>query len=322
MGLTIGVDIGGTKILAGVVDEQGRILERVKVPTPADSARTADAIAAAIRKLRGSYEIDAVGLGAAGFIDDRRSVVLFAPNVDWLDEPLKARIEAQVDVPVVVENDANAAAWGETKFGVAAQHDFVVFITVGTGIGGGIVINGELYRGRFGVGGEFGHYRVVPDGRPCGCGNHGCFEQYASGTALTRYAREHAAEDLARAELLLSLGDGTPQGIQGAHVTEAALQGDPIAIDAFAEVGSWIGQGMSDITATLDPGAFVIGGGVSDAGDLILKPAAERYRAELSGHGHRPYAEVLLATLGSEAGLIGAADLARQGHPTRVDARG
>jgi glucokinase len=308
---TIGVDIGGTKILAGVVNEDGAILNRVKVPTPKDSTQTATAIAQAVQAVRGDHDIEAVGLGAAGFIDAERSTVLFAPNVDWLDEPLKARIEAQLDLPVVVENDANAAAWGEAKFGAASAHDDMILITLGTGIGGGIVIGGQLVRGRFGIGGELGHYRMVPEGRLCGCGNKGCFEMYGSGNALTRYAREQAAARPEQAELLLSLGDGTPQGIQGAHVTEAAKQGDQVATDAFTEIGTWVGQGMADLASILDPGAFVLGGGVSDAGELVLEPAAESYRAALTGRGHRPFAEVLLASLGSDAGLIGAADLAR-----------
>jgi len=311
MTLTIGVDIGGTKILAGVVDEKGTILDSVKVSTPENSDQTADAIAEAVRKVRADHEIGAVGLGAAGFIDADRATVLFAPNVSWVNEPLKTRIEERIGLPVVVENDANAAAWGEAKFGAAAGHDDVVVITVGTGIGGGLILGGRLYRGRFGIGGEPGHYRVVPDGRPCGCGNRGCFEQYASGNALVRAARERAAAAPGRAKDLLAFGDGTVEGIQGSHVTEAARAGDTIALAAFNEIADWLGQGMSDIAALLDPSAFVLAGGVSEAGDLLRAPAAEAYRRKLAGKGHRPYAQVLTATLGPDAGLIGAADLAR-----------
>jgi len=311
MNLTIGVDIGGTKILAGVVDERGKILDSCKVPTPENSDKTADAIAEAVRKVKGDYEIVAVGLGAAGFIDADRATVLFAPNVSWVNEPLKSRIEQRVGLPVVVENDANAAAWGEAKFGAAAGHDDVVVITVGTGIGGGLILNGKLYRGRFGIGGEPGHYRVVPDGRPCGCGNRGCFEQYASGNALVRAARERAAAAPGKAKDILALGDGTVEGIQGSHITQAARAGDTIALAAFTEIADWLGQGMSDMAALLDPSAFVLAGGVSEAGDLLRAPAAEAYRRKLAGAGHRPYAQVLTATLGPDAGLIGAADLAR-----------
>jgi glucokinase len=312
MGLTIGVDIGGTKILAGVVDEDGTILDRVKVPTPRDSAHTAVAIAEAALAVRKDYPVEAVGLGAAGFISSDRATVLFAPNVDWRHEPLKARVEERVDLPVVVENDANAAAWGEAHFGAGGGRPNVVLYTIGTGVGGGIVLGGELFRGHFGIGAEFGHYRVVPDGRLCGCKQHGCLEQYASGNALTRYVKERATAEPDRAQILLSLGDGTPEGIIGAHITEAARKGDQIALDGFAEIGGWLGQSMADIASILDPEVFVVAGGVSDAGEILTGPARERYHVSLAGDGNRPFAEVVTATLGPDAGLIGAADLARR----------
>lgn len=311
MGLTIGVDIGGTKILAGVVDETGAILDRVKVPTPRDSAQTAAAIAQAAQTVRKDYPVEAVGLGAAGFISADRATVLVAPNMSWHDEPLKARIEALIDLPVVVENDANAAAWGEALFGAGQGRPNVVLYTVGTGVGGGIVLNGELFRGHFGIGAEFGHYRVVPDGRPCGCGQKGCLEQYASGSALTRYVKEHAKNDPERAHVVLSLGDGTPDGIVGAHITEAARKGDAVALEGFAEIGRWLGQSMADLASILDPEVFVVAGGVSDAGEILAAPTREHYHAALAGTGDRPFAEVVTATLGPDAGLIGAADLAR-----------
>jgi glucokinase len=312
MGLTIGVDIGGTKILAGVVDEGGAILDRVRIPTPKDSAQTAAAIADATLAVRKDYPIEAVGLGAAGFISADRATVLFAPNMAWRDEPLQARIEALVDLPVVVENDANAAAWGEAHFGAGGGRPNVVLYTVGTGVGGGIVLGGELFRGHFGIGAEFGHYRVEPNGRLCGCGQHGCLEQYASGSALTRYAKRLAAADPERAQILLALGDGTPDGIVGAHITDAARKGDPVSLESFADVGGWLGQSMSDIASILDPEVFVVAGGVSEAGEIVTGPARERYHATLAGTGNRPFAEVVTATLGSDAGLIGAADLARK----------
>jgi glucokinase len=311
MGLTIGVDIGGTKILAGVVDESGAILDRVKIATPRDSEQTAAAIAQAAQSVRKDYPVEALGLGAAGFISADRATVLVAPNMSWHDEPLKARIEAQIDLPVVVENDANAAAWGEARFGAGAGSPNVVLYTIGTGVGGGIVLNGELFRGHFGVGAEFGHYRVQPNGRLCGCGQHGCLEQYASGNALTRYVKEQAKTDPDRAQIVLSLGDGTPDGIVGAHITQAARKGDPVALEAFAEIGGWLGQSMADLASILDPEVFVVAGGVSDAGEILTSPTRARYQAALAGTGNRPFAEVVIATLGPDAGLIGAADLAR-----------
>ncbi|MDT0381022.1 ROK family glucokinase [Streptomyces sp. DSM 42041] len=313
MGLTIGVDIGGTKIAAGVVDEEGSILETCKVPTPPTAEGVVDAIADAVRTVSAEHTVEAVGIGAAGYVDDKRATVLFAPNIAWRHEALKDKVEQRVDLPVVVENDANAAAWGEYRFGAGQGHDDVVCITLGTGLGGGIVIGGRLHRGRFGVAAEFGHIRVVPDGLLCGCGSQGCWEQYASGRALVRYARQRAAATPENAEILLKLGDGTPDGIEGRHVSQAARAGCPVAVDAFRELARWAGAGLADLASLFDPSAFIVGGGVSDEGDLVLDPIRKSFRRWLVGGNWRPHAQVLSAQLGGEAGLVGAADLARQG---------
>jgi glucokinase len=192
MGLAIGVDVGGTKVAAGVVDDDGRILARLRRDTPAhDPAKTEDVIAEAIAELSAEHEVEAAGLGAAGFVDAARSTILFAPNLAWRNEPLRAAVEQRTGLPVVVENDANAAAWGETRFGAGHGQPHTVTLTVGTGLGGGVVLGGELFRGAFGAAAEVGHVTLVPDGRPCGCGNAGCWEQYASGRAWsTRPANE------------------------------------------------------------------------------------------------------------------------------------
>ncbi|MDJ0341125.1 ROK family glucokinase [Streptomyces sp. H10-C2] len=313
MGLTIGVDIGGTKIAAGVVDEDGSILETCKVPTPATPEAVVDAIADAVRTVSTDHEVDAVGIGAAGYVDDKRATVLFAPNINWRHEALKDKVEQRVGLPVIVENDANAAAWGEYRFGAGQGHDDVVCITLGTGLGGGIIIGGKLHRGRFGVAGEFGHVRMVPDGLLCGCGSQGCWEQYASGRALVRYAKQRAAATPENAELLLSLGDGTPETIEGKHISEAARGGDPVAIDSFRELARWAGAGLADLASLFDPSAFIVGGGVSDEGELVLDPIRKSFRRWLVGGQYRPHAQVLAAQLGGKAGLVGAADLARQG---------
>lgn len=239
MGLTIGVDIGGTKIAAGVVDEEGNILSTHKVPTPGTPEGIVDAIAAAVEGARAGHEIVGVGIGAAGYVNRQRSTVYFAPNIDWREEPLKDKVEARVGLPVVVENDANAAAWGEYKFGAGKGHRNVICITLGTGLGGGIIIGNKLRRGHFGVAAEFGHIRVVPDGLLCGCGSQGCWEQYASGRALVRYAKQRANATPENAELLLSLGDGTPEGIEGKHISMAARQGDAVAVDSYRELARW-----------------------------------------------------------------------------------
>jgi glucokinase len=313
MGLTIGVDIGGTKIAAGVVDEEGSILETVKVPTPPTPEGVVDAIAAAVRDVSANHAVEAVGIGAAGYVDDKRATVLFAPNINWRHEPLKDKVEQRVGLPVVVENDANAAAWGEYRFGAGQGHDDVICITLGTGLGGGIIIGNKLRRGRFGVAGEFGHIRMVPDGLLCGCGSQGCWEQYASGRALVRYAKQRAVAQPENAALLLSLGDGTADGIEGQHISAAARGGDKVAVDSFRELARWAGAGLADLASLFDPSAFIVGGGVSDEGELVLEPIRKSFRRWLVGGQYRPHAQVLAAQLGGKAGLVGAADLARQG---------
>jgi glucokinase len=316
MSLTIGVDIGGTKVAAGVVDEHGKIIERVRRATPSASpGRTEQVIAEAVTDLLGRHRVTAVGLGAAGFVDETGGAVRFAPNLAWRNEPLRQRIEGLVGLPVMVENDANASAWAEVRFGAARGYEHVIFISVGTGIGGGIVLDGKLYRGRWGMAGEPGHVRVVPDGRLCGCGNRGCWEQYASGNALVAEARDYAGRSPEAAVRLLQLAGGSPEGITGAQVTRAAQEGDPAAIGCFQTVGGWLGQGLADLAAILDPACFVIGGGVSDAGDLLAGPARTAFSQRLTGRSYRDQAPIRLAELGADAGLVGAADLARGDGP-------
>jgi glucokinase len=318
MGVTIGVDIGGTKIAGGLVDPDGTILARSRHVTPALSSEgivttitavVADLVAEA--RASGLGEVEGVGLGAAGLVDETRRIVRFAPNLAWEEEPLGPAVEAGCGVPTVVENDANAAAWGEFRFGAGRGAHDLVAVTVGTGIGGGIVLRDRLVRGAYGMAAEFGHYVRVQDGRLCGCGKRGCWEQYASGNALLRKARDLAAERRHEAALLLALGDGTPEGIVGPHVTEAARQGDPVALEAFKRIGTWLGTGLADLAALLDPAMFVIGGGVSEAGELLLGPARRAFEGALVAGGHRPHAQIVAAELGNDAGLIGAADLAR-----------
>jgi glucokinase len=304
------VDIGGTKVAAGVVDEHGKVLATTYRDTPADDVRQIeDAIVTVVAELSGSYGVDAVGVGAAGFIDARRATVMFSPNLAWRDEPLQASLQRRLGLIVVVENDANAAAWAEARFGAGRGSEHVVVLTVGTGIGGGIVIKGQLVRGQFGAAAEFGHVAVVPDGRVCGCGQRGCWEQYASGRALVREARERLGD--APAGELGHLARGRPEHVTGQMITQAALAGDPTALQCFDAVGTWLGRGMAGLAAVLDPGLFVIGGGVSAAGEVLRAPAAAAFAASLTGHGYRPVAQLRIAELGPEAGLVGAADLAR-----------
>lgn len=315
MSYSIGVDVGGTKILAGLVDADGQVVTTARRVTPRHDAEAVLAVVAdVVRELAASVDGDVVGvgLGVAGPVDAERATVFFAPNLVWSQVPVRDILESQVGMPVVVENDGNTAAWGEFRFGAGADVDDLVMVTVGTGIGGGIVIGGELLRGAHGAAGEIGHMNVVVNGRACGCGRNGCWEQYASGNALVREARALAAERRADAKLLLDLGDGTPEGVQGVHVTQAAQAGDPVAIAAFETIGTWLGRGLADLCAILDPGTIVIGGGVSEADELLMDSARRTLIEKISGNQQRPAPQLRIATLGNTAGLIGAADLARQ----------
>ena len=314
MGLTIGLDVGGTKVAAGVVDDGGKIAEKLKRPTPtADPDQILKVIADVVAELSSRHQVDAVGLGVAGYLDAARSTLRFSPHLPWRDEPLRARLADLTGLPVVMDNDANASAWGEVRFGAARGQQDVVLLAVGTGIGGAIVLGGRLYRGRWGMAGEPGHYRVVPGGRACPCGNHGCLEQYASGSALVAEARDLAVRAPGQAARLLELGGGAVDGIGGPQVTQAAAEGDPAALRCFGIVGGWLGQAMADLAAILDPGCFVIGGGVSDAGELLARPARAAFAQTLTGRGYRDFADVRIAAFGADAGLVGAADLARSG---------
>jgi glucokinase len=310
--LAIGVDIGGTKVLAGVVDEDGSIIDLTRRMTPSHDVRlTQDVVAEVVAELSARHQVEAVGIGAAGWIGSDRATVLFSPHLAWRDEPLREALSGAIGVPVYVENDANAAAWAEYRFGAARECPVTVMVTLGTGIGGGLVIDGRLYRGAFGVGCEYGHLTVVPDGRRCACGNRGCWEMYASGTALARDARELAEISPVSAHGLMELAGGDVRQLSGLLVTEAARSGDSAAIDIYTQMGRWLGRGLADLAAVLDPAAFVIGGGVSEAGDLLLVPARQAFTESLTGRGFRPAAEIRPAELGPQAGLVGAADLAR-----------
>ena len=315
MALTIGVDVGGTKVLGGVVDEGGKVLATTRRATPAeDVAKTLDVIVDVVRELTEEHEVTGVGIGAAGWIDASRSTVLFAPNLAWRDEPLRGKVEAALGgLPVVVENDANVAAWAEFRFGAGEDvDDSMVLFTVGTGIGGGIILGGQLVRGAHGIAAELGHVQAVPDGQLCGCGRRGCIEQYASGNALVRFARTGAKNDPGDAALLLSLSGGEADAITGPMVTEAAHSGDKVAIDAFHQCGTWLGVSIADMVQILDPQLIVVGGGVIDAGELLLGPTMASYNEQIAQRGRLPIADVRPAVLGNTAGIVGAADLARR----------
>lgn len=315
--LAIGIDIGGTKVAGGVVDEAGTILHRTRRDTPhrSTSPRVVEnTIVEAVDELLTEVnpaDVVAVGIGAAGFVAVDRATVVFAPHLSWRNEPLRDALAARIDFPVTVDNDANAAVWAEATYGAARGESHAVMITLGTGIGGALVVDGQVQRGRHGIAGEFGHMQVVPNGIRCECGNRGCWEQYASGNALVREARGMiAAGSPVVADLLSRLG-GDPTGLTGPFITESARDGDATARELIADIGAWLGVGMANLAAAFDPGLFVVGGGVSAADEMLLGPAREAFRKQLTGRGYRPEARIVRAVLGSDAGLIGAAELAR-----------
>lgn len=313
MSFALGIDVGGTKVLGGLVDSSGRILKTARKDTPREGGQSlTNVIAALAKEFMQEYEVEVVGVSAAGFISSDRKTMLATPNIaGWNGVNLTAQLEEQIGRKVVLENDANSAAWGEKKFGAGKDFDSVIMLTIGTGLGGGLITDNLLYRGAFGIGAEFGHIRAVPNGHLCGCGARGCFEQYASGNALLRHAREAISASPDIAKNLLARGDGTINGLTGKHITEAARDSDPVAIAAFNTTGEWLGALCASLVAALDPQAFVIGGGVIDAGEILLAPTRASMNRLIPFTGKRPAPVIVAATLGNDAGLVGVADLAR-----------
>ncbi|MGZ0711064.1 ROK family glucokinase (plasmid) [Coraliomargarita sp. W4R53] len=306
--LKVGIDIGGTKIAGGVVDVEGRILEKLRVDTPADTAALADAVGDMVRHFTAGHDIEAVGVAAAGFIDRARATVIHAPNIAWRNEPLKASLEARIDMPVFIENDANAAGWAEFRFGAGRDVNHMVMLTMGTGVGGAIIIDGKLFRGGHGIGAELGHSRFTRDGLLCGCGQNGCLEQYASGRALQREANAIADQGGIGEKLAAVRAEkGT---LHGPAISRLVLAGDAGATEALHRVATALGEACGGFQAVLDPELFVIGGGVAQLGNSLLEPVRMAYETSLPGYGDRPVADFAIAQLVNDAGLIGAADLA------------
>ncbi|KAA9111665.1 ROK family glucokinase [Microbacterium rhizomatis] len=306
--LKVGIDIGGTKIAGGVVDSDGAIIEKLRVDTPTDTRALADAVVDMAHHLSSGHPVAAVGVAAAGFIDKDRATVIHAPNIAWHDEPLRAILEARIDVPVTIENDANAAGWAEFRFGAGRGVDDMVMLTMGTGVGGAIISANELFRGGHGIAAELGHLRFIRDGHPCGCGQNGCLEQYASGRALQREANDIAdSGGIGAALAALREEKGV---LHGPAISRLILADDPGAVEALRRVATALGEACGGFQAVLDPELFVIGGGVAQLGEVLLEPVRIAYETSLPGYGERPIAEFAIAQLGNDAGLIGAADLA------------
>jgi glucokinase len=303
----IGVDVGGTKIAAGMVNAKGEILDEVRYPTPHSPEKLVEAIAGAIAEVGDGFEAGAACLAVPGLILAEESRVVFSPNLRGVEGiPLKDELEPRIGLPLTIENDGNAAAWGEFRFGVGSEADHLVFVTLGTGIGGGVITHGVLMRGAQGSGGELGHVTVQATGPRCACGNRGCLEALASGTAIGRRAREVAVEhpDSALGRL------AARRKVLGEDVTELAREGDEEALSVLEEAGTWLGVGLAGFVNVFNPEVVAVGGGVMEAGEMVLGAARRAVRLR-SRPPSRDLAEIKVATLGPKSGVLGAAALAR-----------
>ena len=305
------------------VDDRGSVLDERRVPTPRSDDDLVEVVGALVAALEGGPAAPGagggratagrtpVGVGAAGLVD-RRGVLRFGPNLPGIVElalldrlrsgPLRGR-------PVRVDNDATCAAFAETEIGAAAGCADVLMATIGTGIGGGLVTGGRLLRGHHGFAGEIGHHVVDPSGPPCVCGNRGCWERYASGSGLGWMAREEALAG--RAARLVELAGGDPEAVRGEHVSQAAGEGDEPALGIFERVGWWLALGLANLATILDPELIVIGGGMVEAGPVLLEPARRAFATLFEGAAHRPAVPLVAARFGERAGAVGAALLAR-----------
>jgi glucokinase len=306
--LTVGVDIGGTKVRAATVDARGEITRRVVRPT--DREAGIGSVVAALEELlggEGNHEAAGIGIGAAGHVERASGRVVFAPNVTYERPEIAEVVAARFGLPVDVENDANAAAWAEYCFGAGQGASHLLMVTVGTGIGGGVVIGGELYRGARGFAAEFGHMTLMDGGPQCTCGERGCLEALASGTAIARMAREGVGG--APDSILPELSGEIPSRITGALVSEAAHAGDEFAIEVLERAGRWLGVGFANLVNAFDPEIIVVGGGAAEAGYPLLETA--RMELDKRVGPRRATPGIITARLGNDAGVIGASALVR-----------
>jgi len=307
----VGVDIGGTKIAVALVDAEGRILERVEAATPADDLDAAfGALADAVARVRRDGE--PVGVGAPGLVD-AAGVMRSGANVTWRDAPIAARLSGLLGTDVVVDNDCTLGALAEWRAGSARGTTDALYVGVGTGIGGGAIIGGRLYRGAHGFAGEIGHVIVEPRGERCGCGVLGCWETVASGSAITREGRRAVARHTH--SLLAELAGGDPEAVSGQMVTIAADAGDPTARGILAEVGTRLGEGIAGLVNILDPEVVVLGGGALGAGEHLLGPTRARFAVTVEGAPERTLPPLVAAAFGVESAVVGAALLALEGAP-------
>ncbi len=308
--LTYGLDIGGTNIRAAAVDADGAVLTEVRCPTPDTLDALLDDLVRILDEVRRAQPDGiALGVGVAALVD-AFGLVHYAPNIPPLrDVPLDALLTERVSLPVVVDNDANVAAYGETRHGAASSMRNGLVITLGTGVGGGIIVDGHLFRGAHGFAAEVGHFTVLPGGPLCACGARGHWEAMASGSALGRMARERVARG--ELPLVLAVAGGDVEEVSGAVVGDAAHAGDAAAQALITEYAGWVAVGLAGLANILDPERIVVGGGLVTLGPMLFDPLRERFLRDLEGVSHRPPIEIVPAALGERAGIVGAAALAR-----------
>lgn len=300
------MDVGGTKVFGAIVDASGQILEQAEESTDPNVPSLAVGEVIDILIKSSPIPVEAIGLAVAGFVQKTTGRIVFAPNLRNMDADLAGSMSRKFAIPVVAENDANAAAWAEWRFGAGRGVQTMVMLTVGTGIGGGAILDGRLYRGSRGFACEFGHIVSDVNGHLCGCGRRGCLEAVASGTALARMAREQAGANMG--SRVVDLAGGRTDEITGAMVGEAARMADPFALSLFSELGYLLGLGLAGLSYAFDPELIVIGGGVGEVGEPLIKPASDALAARFQDPVPPP--RVVSAILGNHAGAIGAACLA------------
>jgi glucokinase len=303
--IAIGIDIGGTTTKGGIVSSDGELLARIDRPSdPSAATKGAIALVDDLLERADGEKIAAVGVGAAGFVNG--STVLFSPNLTYDDPNLGGAFEARTGLPVVVDNDANMAIWGERAFGAARGFNHVAMVAIGTGIGSGFIVDGSILRGATGAAAEIGHTVVDPSGPLCECGLKGCLEQFASGLAIARWAREAATADPSTSMISFA---GSVEGITAEHVGKAAREYDETARGVLRRAGRALGAGLSNIANLFDPEIIVLAGSVTLSGEAFLGPARDELARMSDAQRRRPM-RLALSALGGDAGILGAAALA------------
>lgn len=306
--VAIGIDVGGTATKGALVGSDGSVLSRVERPTdPSAGTKGVVAVADELQEsaAAGGHEIAGVGIGVAGFVDAASGTVTFSPNLTYEDPAVGEAVHARLRVPVILDNDANAAAWGEYIFGSARGTDHLAMLTLGTGVGSGFVTGGKLLRGASGAGAEFGHTVVEVDGPQCKCGLRGCLEQFASGQAIERMAR---AALVAEPESAILDFAGSAEEVTAENVAQAAKNYDQVATAVLRRAGRALGVGLSNVVNVFDPRVIVLGGSVAGAGEAFLGTARDTLNGMLAAQSRRPV-RLDVSALGSDAGVIGSAAL-------------